>query len=99
LYYKELHYFSSSLKVIKVISESMIWTRHVACMEKMNNALKILVENREWKRPLGRPMRRSRGFEIDLWRGKGKDVCRVSVIGAGIQWRVLVNTLTNLRIS
>jgi hypothetical protein len=33
----------------------MIWTGHVAHMEKMRNACKILVGKPEGKRPFGRP--------------------------------------------
>jgi hypothetical protein len=39
---------------IKIISRRMRWAGHVACMEQMRNAYKILVRRLEEKRSLGR---------------------------------------------
>jgi hypothetical protein len=36
-------------------SRRMRWAGHVAPIEVKRNAYRILVENPEWKRPLGRP--------------------------------------------
>jgi hypothetical protein len=49
----------SSSNVIRLIrSRRMEWARHVARMESMRNAYKMLVGKPEGKRPLGRPRRR-----------------------------------------
>jgi hypothetical protein len=45
-------YASPNIRVIK--SRRMEWAEHVAWMEEMRNAYKILVEKPEGKRPLGR---------------------------------------------
>jgi hypothetical protein len=39
-------------------SRRIRWTRHIACMEKMRNAYKILIGKREWKRSVGRQIGR-----------------------------------------
>jgi hypothetical protein len=45
----------------------MRWTWHVACMEKMRNAYKILVRKLQRKRPCGRPRCRwENKIKIDL---------------------------------
>jgi hypothetical protein len=59
LHNEELHNLHASPNVIRVIkSKRMSWTGHVARMEEMRNAFKILIGKSEGKRPLGRPRRR-----------------------------------------
>jgi hypothetical protein len=41
-----------------MIKSWMRWEGHVACMEEMKNAYKILVGKFEGKRPVGRPKHR-----------------------------------------
>jgi len=43
----------------------MVWAGHVARMEEMRNALKIVVGKSDWKKQLGRP-RRSWGDNIKM---------------------------------
>jgi hypothetical protein len=75
------------------------WTGHVELTGKNRNVLRILVENQERKRPLGRPRYR--------WEANIK--MHIREIGWGCmdwihlaqdkdQWRSLVNTLMNLRV-
>jgi hypothetical protein len=55
---EELHNLYTSPSIIRLIkSRRLKWAGHVARMEK-RNLCKILVENPEGKRPLGRPRRR-----------------------------------------
>jgi hypothetical protein len=46
-------YDSSSVRVIKL--RRMRWARHIAHVEEMRNAYKMLVQRPEGKTPLGRP--------------------------------------------
>jgi hypothetical protein len=56
LHNEELHNLYSSPSIIRMNkSRGMRWEAHVARMGKKWNASKILVGNREGKRPLGRP--------------------------------------------
>jgi hypothetical protein len=55
----ELHNLYSSPSIITMIkSRRMRWTGNVARMGEKMNAYRILVENLEGKRPLGRPRHR-----------------------------------------
>jgi hypothetical protein len=99
LHNEELHNLYSSSSIIRMIkSRRMRWAWHVARMGEMN-AYRILVENPEGKRPLGRPRRgwvdnikmdlREIGWDgmdwIDLAQDRG-------------QWRALVIAVRNLRV-
>jgi hypothetical protein len=56
---EELHNLYSSPTIIRMIkSRRMRWAGHVERMGEKRNAYRILVENPEGKRPLGRPRRR-----------------------------------------
>jgi hypothetical protein len=56
---EELHNLYSSPSIIRMFkSRKMRWAWHVARMGAKRNAYRILVENPEGKRPLGRPRRR-----------------------------------------
>jgi hypothetical protein len=94
LHYEELHNLYSSPNIITVIKQKrMRWAGHVARMDEMRNAYRILVVKREGKRPLGRP-------RIILKRILGK-----SGLGCGLESSgsvkgpvaTLVNTVMNLR--
>ena len=80
-------------------SRRLRWAGHVARMEEVRSALKILTGKPTGKRPLGRPRRR--------W----EDNIRIGLEQIGINagnwvgsawdkdyWRVLVNAALNLRI-
>jgi hypothetical protein len=54
----ELCSLYSSPNNIMVIKSRMGWAEHVAYMEEMRNACKILVRKFEGKRPLGKPRHR-----------------------------------------
>jgi hypothetical protein len=57
---EELRNLYASPNIIKVTkSRKMRWAWHVACMGRMRNAYNILIGKPEFKRPLGRPRRRS----------------------------------------
>jgi hypothetical protein len=77
----------------------MRWAGHVACTGEGRGVYWVLIGRPEGKRPLGRPRRRWE-YNIKL------DLSEIGIDGAnwiqlahdGIQWRVFVNTLMNLRI-
>jgi hypothetical protein len=59
LHNEELHNLYLSPTIIRVInSRRMRWEGRIACMEKMENAYKVLVGKPEEKRPLGGPRHR-----------------------------------------
>jgi hypothetical protein len=48
-------------------SRMILWAQHIACMRAIRNVYKVLVENPEEKRPLGRPRHRSENnIKIDI---------------------------------
>jgi hypothetical protein len=61
--------------IIRMIKTRRVrWVRHVACMEEMRNAHKIMARKPEEKRPLRRPRcRREDNIRVDLraigWEG------------------------------
>jgi hypothetical protein len=78
----ELHNLYSSTDIIRQIKSRRMWhagTRYEAFMGEGRKLCKVLVENPEGKRPLGRPRRRwEEGIKMDLreigcWRGGGVD--------------------------
>jgi hypothetical protein len=96
LHNEELHKLYSTL--IRMINSRRVrWAGHVRRMGERRNAYRILVENPEEKRPLGRPRLRwvdnikidlreigwDRGDWIDLAEDRGP-------------WRALVNSVMNL---
>jgi hypothetical protein len=100
LHNEELHNLYGSASIIRMIkSRKMIWTRHVARMGEKRNAYRVLVGTPEGKRPLGRPRYRwYYNIKVDLegigWNGMD---C-IDLARERDQWRVLVNTVLNLRV-
>jgi hypothetical protein len=76
------------------------WAGHVAQMEEKRKAYRILVEKPEGKRPLGRPRRRRLdNIKMDL-----REICWNGMDWMDLaqdkdQWRALVNTVMNFRVS
>jgi hypothetical protein len=80
-------------------SRRMRWAGNVARMGEKRNAYRILVGNPEGKRPLGRPRRAwvdniKMNFGEIGWDG----VDWIDMAQDRDQWRVLVNTILNLRV-
>jgi hypothetical protein len=88
--------FYSSPSIIRIIkSRRMRWMGHVTRMGEKKNVYGLLVGKPEGTRPIGRPRRRWMDnikmdlLEIELSINLAQDKCR---------WRVLVNSVMNLRV-
>jgi hypothetical protein len=77
----------------------MRWAGYVACMGEVRGAYNILVGRPEGRRPLGRPRRRwEDDIKMDLWETGFGDVDWINLALDTDKWRVLVNTVMNLRV-
>jgi len=95
---EELHNLNASPDIRIIKSKRMRLMRHVARMGEMRNVYNVLLGNPEGKRPLGRPGRRWEDcirmyireivWEVVDW---------IHLAQNRDQWRVLVNTVKNLR--
>jgi hypothetical protein len=75
------------------------WTGHVARIGKKSNAYRILVGMPEGKRPLERPRRRwVDNIKMDLREIGWDGMNWINLAQNMDQWRVLVNTVMNLRV-
>jgi hypothetical protein len=80
-------------------SRRMRWAGHAARMGDTRNAYRILVGKPEGKRPLGRPRRRwVDTIKMDLREIGWDGVDWIELAQDRDQWRVLVNTVMNLRV-
>jgi hypothetical protein len=97
---EELHNLYSSPSLSRIIkSRRMRWPGHVARMEEKRNAYRILAGKPEGERPLGRPRRRGMGsIKMDLSEIGRDGSDWMDMAQDRDQWRVLVNTLMNLRV-
>jgi hypothetical protein len=85
---------------IPSVTNGILWAGHVARMGEKRNAYRILMGMPEGKRPLGRPRRRwVDNIKIDLREIGWDGVDWVDMAQDRDQWRALVNTVLNLRVS
>jgi hypothetical protein len=82
------------------ISQKIYRAGHVARMGETRNAYRILVGKPEGKRPLGRPNRRwVDNIKMDLREIGWDGMDWIELAQDRDQWRDLVNTVMNLRVS
>jgi len=100
LYHEKLHNRYTSPNVITEInSRRMIWAGLLAHMQKMRNAYNILVGKSEGKRPLGRCRCRWEDVRIDLRQIGWEGVDWIHLAQDMDQWRAVVSTIMNFRVS
>jgi hypothetical protein len=84
LHNEELHNLYSSRSIIRIIkSRRMRWAEHVARMGEKRNVYRLLLEEPERKRPLGRPRRR---WICNIQMGPFRDMielCELDWFGSG----------------
>jgi hypothetical protein len=94
---RDLYTLPSIIRIIK--SRRMRWAGHVAGMGEKRNAYRLLVGKSEGKRPLGRPRRRwVDNIRMDLGEVGWRDVDWIGLAQDWNRWRVLVNSVLNLRV-
>jgi hypothetical protein len=80
-------------------SRKMRCTGHIAHMREMRNGYRILVEEPEEKRPLGRRKGRWENcIKMDLKEMHGGGVDWIRLAQVRVKWRDFVNTVMNLRL-
>jgi hypothetical protein len=80
-------------------SRRMRWARHVARIGENRNAYRILVGKPEGRRPLGRPRRRWVDNIMYLREIGWDGIDWIDLAQDRDQWRALLNTVMNVRIS
>jgi hypothetical protein len=100
LHNEELHDLYSSPSIIRIIkSRRMGWSDHVARMGEKRIAYRLLVGKPEGKGPLGRPRRRwVDNIRMDLAEVGWGDVDWIGLAKDRNRWKVLVNSVLNLRV-
>jgi hypothetical protein len=100
LHNEELRELYSSPSIIRIIkSRRMGWAGHVARMREKKNGYRLLVGKPEGKRLLGRPRRRwVDNIRMDLGEVEWGDVDWIVLAQDRSRWRVLVNSVLNLRV-
>jgi hypothetical protein len=90
-------FITCTLRMIR--SRRMRWERHVARMGEKRNAYRILVGKPEGKRPLGRPRRRwVDNIKMDLREIGWDGMDWIDLAQDRDEWKVLVNTVMNIRV-
>jgi hypothetical protein len=97
---EELHNLYSSPSIITTtMSRKMRWVGHVARMGAKRNVYRMLVENPEGKRPLGRARRRLvDNIKMYLREIGWCGMDWIHLVQDRDQWRGLVNMVINLRV-
>jgi hypothetical protein len=98
---EELRSLYSSPSIIRMIkSRRMRWTGHVARMGEKRNAYRIMVGKQKGKKPLGKSRCRWVAYnKMDLREIGWDDIDWIDLAQDRDQWRTLVNTVMNLRVS
>jgi hypothetical protein len=99
LHNEELHGLYSSPIIIRVIkARGVRWAGHVACMEEVRGAYKILVGKPEGRRPLGRPRHRwEDNIKMYLREIGFGDVDWIHLAQDRGRWQALVNAVMILQ--
>jgi hypothetical protein len=97
--HNELHNLKTSPRIIRLITLRMSWAGHVARMGTTRNVYRILAGKPEGKRPLRRSRRRwVDNIQMDLTATVWGGMNWIDLAQDRDQWRVLVNTVMNLRV-
>jgi hypothetical protein len=99
LHNEELHNLYSLPSIIRNIKlRRMRWVGHVARMGEKRNMYRLLVWEREGKRPLGRPRHRwIDNIKMDLLEIGLRVVDWIDLAQNRYRWRALVNAVMNLQ--
>jgi hypothetical protein len=101
LHNDELHSLYSSLNIVRVIkSRRMRWAGRVARMSEGTGFYGMLVGRLKGKRPLRRPRRRwEDNIKMDLREIWIDGANWIRLVQDRVQWRSVVSTVMNLRVS
>jgi hypothetical protein len=88
--------YSSPNIIRQIKSRRRRWAGHVAHMGEERNVYRVLMGKPEGKRPLVRPRRRWEG--MDLRETGWGSIDWIQLAQDRDRWRVLVNTVMNLRV-